>query len=814
MLGQQLGALSAAGFGGVEVQPLLLGFGRDDLAADARLRSVGDPAFFARLGEASFMAAERGLAFDLTLGSGWPGGLPTSPEKAESELLMATLDLPGPGEFVGPLPPPPEQAYRGAVEWALDVLGPPDAAASLVVVLAGRLGAERDGVPSLEEVRLITDQVQDDRLRWLVPPGSWRIFAFYRHGTGHFVMGGAYPGGEAEALVVDHLSRDGADALIEGYGDPALEAIGQGRVRGVFVDSFELMGELPFSSGFLPAFQAFAGYDLTPHLPLVFRRGGESKYAEMMDVFGRSGGPLYLSPELGRGQRIREDYEAVRRRLFEQNFVGRFAEWAKARGVSFRLQAHGGYADYLDTYALADVPESEGLFAGGGFDFLKLASSAAHVGGRKWASSEAFITMRLFGTGLSWEEMDLLAGRAYSAGINRLVFHGVPYPYTRADGEGWYPFSGGFGRILAGPFPMSLEVNEELLGGLPDFNRFLGRLSVAMSQGDPVAEVAWLRADPSFPDEASFEWGRVDPREGESETSRALRARGLGYDRVSRAMLSGAQLGVGEFSVGSASYRALLLDPVTVAEPELVARILELSRAGIPVVALGALPGRAPGLRDAEARDAAVHRASEALAPRVLRVGKGASLEDLLAENVKGGLVEPLPGAALSVSLARRHTETGDIVLVFNESWSGTKADLRFNRGGGPLLAWDPRHGGRTLLRERVKAGEAVSLDLPGPGLLILTMGAQGQTQEGKLSTRAAMGPRGMETSRCHQEAEEERGEDQVAHRADEGQDAHCVLGEGSDPKKGDTGLPQGGDEDESVILAGIPGDEPVAETE
>eukprot|EP00966_Prymnesium_polylepis_P201299 4664405-Prymnesium_polylepis.1 len=41
--------------------------------------------------------------------------------------------------------------------------------------------------------------------------------------------------------------------------------------------------------------------------------------------------------------------------------------------------------------------------------------------------------------------MRLLAGRQYSAGINRLVFHGLPYPYTRADGTEWYPFPSGLG---------------------------------------------------------------------------------------------------------------------------------------------------------------------------------------------------------------------------------------------------------------------------------------------------------------------------------------------------------------------------------
>ncbi len=721
-LRRQLLEIRRAGFGGVELQPLLLGMGEEDLAADPRIRSVGQPLFFDRVGQAAAIAAEIGLDFDLTLGSGWPGGLPISTENAERQLLMATMDVQGPKAFDGPLPPPPGASYRGAVEWVLDVLGPPDAAVELGAVVAARLGPEREGATRLAEIRVITDHAKNGSLAWGVPPGEWRIFAFYTNATSHFVMGGAYPGDESAALVIDHLSRRGADALLEGYGAPALQAAGGQPIRGVFVDSFELMGELPFTADFSDAFQRHTGYDVTPYLPTLFRRGGESKYAEMVDVFGRMGGPLYGLPEAGQAERIREDYEEVRQLLFEQKFVARFAEWAAARNLEFRLQAHGGFGDYLDTYALADVPESEGLFAGGSFDFLKLAASAAHVAGRRWASSEAFITMGPFGTRLDRDEMHLLAGRAYSAGINRLVFHGVPYPYQRVDGENWYPFPGGFGRILAGPFAMTSEIGAEFLAELPGFNLFLARVSLAMSHGEPSAEVAWLRADPAYPDAPSIEWGRVDPKTGESPTTRALRARGLVHDRISRRMLAGAQAGEGEFSVGARSYRALILDPLEVAEPALVHRIGELAASGVPVFALGQLPERAPGWRDAEARDLAVRRGVGKLAPRVIDASPGPGLEEQLAQNVRGEILEPLPGESLKVSIARRETPEGAIVLIFNESWSDEKARFRFTRKGHSLMSWDPSTGTRTVLQARVEPGDEVAVELKPAELRILTL--------------------------------------------------------------------------------------------
>ena len=725
VLTRQLQQIENAGFGAVELQPLLLGLGADDLAADAKLRSVGEPAFRRSVASAAAAAAKVGLDFDLTLGSGWPGGLPTAKRNAERQLLMATLDVTGPAQLDEPLPEAPDQSYRAAVEWVLDVLGPPDPDVELRAVVAGRVGTTRGGVTVLETTQVIRGGIEGGRLRWDVPAGRWRIFVFYENATEHFVMGGAYPGAEADARVVDHLSERGAVALLEGYAAPILDALPPGQVREVFVDSFELMGELPFSAEFLAAFERYAGYELTPRLPLLFRRGGESKYGEMLDLFGRNGGALYRTPDAEEGDRIREDYEAVRRRLFEERFVGHFARWARRRHLALRLQAHGGYGDYLDTYALADVPESEALFGGGSFDFLKLAASAAHVEDRRFASSESFITLRLFGARLSEDEMRLLAGRAYSAGINRLAFHGVPYPYTRADGEIWFPFSGGFGRILAGPLPMSSHIDADFLAELPDFNRFLARLSVAMSQGDPVADVAWLRSEPLYADEASLQVGRVTPRDGESETTRALRARGLVHDRVSRRMLGGARPTAEGLRVGAREYRALLLDPLEIAEPALAERIEAIAEAGVPVLALGALPRRAPGLREPNERDQRVRVATKRLSELVIQVPPDpGSLEPLLAAHVRGDVVEPLPDARLSVSLDRRRGRAGEILLVFNEAWSPEHSSLRLTRAGGPLMRWDPRSGERVILREKVAAGDVVTLDLEAAETLILTLGS------------------------------------------------------------------------------------------
>ncbi|MBW2315482.1 MAG: hypothetical protein JRH10_14980 [Deltaproteobacteria bacterium] len=723
----ELMRIEAAGFGAVEVQPLLLGMSEADLAADPRIRSVGSEAFARHVGVAARVAAELGLAFDLTVGSGWPGGLPGHEGAAERQLLVAAVDLDGASDDAITLPSPVEPGYVADVQRFLDTMGAFDTRVRLEAVLAVRL--VEDGSPArFDRVEVLTDRVRGpgapgDLVDWEVPKGRWRLLTFWENRTGHSVLGGAYPGDAYDALTVDHLSAEGAGALWSGYIEPLLAAAPPGSVRSVFVDSFELIGELPWTPAFREAFITRKGYDPTPHLPLLFRKGGESKYSDMVDLFGRNGGPLYLGPggEAERA-RIREDYEEVREALFVEDFLGTLKALAERRNIALRLQAHGGFADYLDAYAVADIPESEALFAGGSTDFLKLASSAAHVAGRRVASSESFITLRFYGHQLGVPELHLLAGRAFAAGINQIVHHGVPYRYTRSDGRGWYPFSGGFGRILAGPLPMSTWFRDELWDALPRFNRFLARLSYAMQQGEHAADVAWLRAEGEFPDAPSFQVGRVDPREGESLGARALRERGLVHDRVSRRQLRSARVENGELRIGAARYRALILDPMDVARPEVAEHAFEAARAGVPVFALGSLPTRTPGKEDSEARRAAAAATLAKLREAARRVdGEAALGKALRARGLEGPLL-PIGDEPLRFSIDARQTANEHIVLVVNESWSIIRQTLRLNAGEGRASLWDPQTGTRRDLRT-ARTNGAFELTLGPTESVLLTVG-------------------------------------------------------------------------------------------
>jgi hypothetical protein len=722
-LRSELKRLRDAGFGAVEVQPLLLGMSQADLDRDPKVRTVGEAEFFARVATAAKEATALGIQLDVTLGSGWPGGLPMGKERAARQLLMSSIDLAGPRLFRGALPEPAPPSYIPGTQLFLDVLGPLDDDAKLVAVVAARRRDDGSAAQGIDQLEDLTPLVSGDRLEWQVPSGHWRVFAFYENATSHKVLGGAYAGSADDALVVDHLRRRGAEALIEGYADPLLDAAPEGSVGGVFIDSFEMVAELPWTSDFGERFKQLKGYDLTPYLPLLFRKGGETKYGEMVDFFNRSGGPLYrVQAAAETGMRVREDYEEVREALFASEFLGTFAEWADRRGVALRLQAHGGFADYLDAYGLAEVPESEGLFAGGSYDFLKLASSAGHVAGRPVISSESFVEVKLWGTHLRIPEYHLLAGRALSAGINRISYHGVPYPYERTNGKPWYPFPGGFGSILAGPLPITSWPKGELWEELPALNAYLGRLGYAMSRGEHVADIAWLHPERDFEDRVGVQIGRARPSKGETPITRELKAHGLIYDRVSRKGLRAAVVTENGFRVGAAEYRALLIDDLEAASSELVDRAVAIAQAAVPVIVIGELPGRSRGLADGEERD---HRTREAVI-RLRKLAVSIESQEQLRSALREAAVDPIlaPVSDSSMRFAIDHRRSGEehVILLFNESYEERHQELRIQLDGDALILWNARDGTRSVLNGEATPGSRVKLTLRPAEAAVLTL--------------------------------------------------------------------------------------------
>jgi len=712
-----LRTLADTGFGAIEIQPLVLGITNADIAADPRVRTVGDAAYLDRINTAGCEAKALGLQWDVTLGSGWSSGGPSIDAEGERQLLLASTTLVGPSVFNGSLPEPVEPTWVATINSFLPALDGFDEAFSLVGVVAMEVLDDAVSPPLLGPGTDLTSMVSGDTLVWNVPAGTHQLFAFYENKTLHFPAGGAFLGAREDSRIADHLDRSGVDTIIAEQGSPWLAALAACPPRAIFVDSFELIGELPWTTTFSSDFAASFGYDIELFLPFIFRFGGESEYTR---ILGSGELPLYQTAD-SLGVRAREDYEHYRGTVFQEEFIEPLHDWTQANDVALRLQAHGGYADILDAYASSDVPESEGLYAGGAYDFLKLASSAAHVAGHRHTSSETFVSVSPGGADLlTLDQFRLLAGRAYSAGINRIMYHGTPYPFDHTDGSRWFPFD----PIADNSFPLSpftitydLHPGAAVWSSVPDLNAQMTRLSYALSRGTHTADVAWLMPEREWMNFVNFNSTTVMPRAHESDLSQAIRGAGYVYDRISAGSLMDSSAAGGQLHVGAATYRALVVDNVAVAEPELLAAIEAAVAGGVPVVWLGGFPSRAPGLVDRATRDASVLISVSAL---MASVDVAATETDVPVAISDAGVlpsIGPAGPGELSVSIERRSVNDGDLYFIFNESYAPLSSTMQLN---APFVeAWllDPETGEITASGI---ADNLLPLSLPAAGGSIL----------------------------------------------------------------------------------------------
>ena len=136
-----------------------------------------------------------------------------------------------------------------------------------------------------------------------------------------------------------------------------------------------------------------------------------------------------------------------------ENFTRPWTEWAHSHGVKTRNQAHGSPANLIDIYAAVDIPECES-FGITDFDIpglrkdsirkendsdptiLKYASSAAHISGKQYTSSETFTWLtEHFRTSLSQAKPEI--DQMFASGVNRVFFHGSTYSPEDAKWPGW-----------------------------------------------------------------------------------------------------------------------------------------------------------------------------------------------------------------------------------------------------------------------------------------------------------------------------------------------------------------------------------------
>jgi len=429
-------------------------------------------------------------------------------------------------------------------------------------------------------------------------------------------------------------------------------------LRAVFCDSLEVAADIFWTDTFLADFRRLRGYDLTPFLPVVKEFGGYR------------GQPFYDFD--GGGSRVRHDYWQTVSDVMIANFYQPFADWAERNNLQVRVQAHGAPADVLKAYGLSHIPETEDLYSGGRYDFLKYAASAAHVYGRKLTSSETFVAMgNPYVT--TPEFIKRRADEMLTAGINQIVYSGFPYEYMDRAEPGWYPFSAPL------PYSTNLSPHNPFWEYVKPLNAYISRLQYLSQTGTNVAPVALFRSNLAYKS--------VSPPPSGLDINSGLMGAGYNFDHINADALLKSRAESGRLiSPGGASYGCLILLNEERVALELAEKLAGFARSGVPVLYIGSVPREEIGFRDyaqrslriqALLKDTPLKTTEEAIAALRLRIPPNLQF------------TKPAPWAYFF----QKKLGPLDVYFLRNSSADAHRVGVNFPALSSPEI-WDPWTGG------------------------------------------------------------------------------------------------------------------------
>jgi hypothetical protein len=520
----------------------------------------------------------------------------------------------------------------------------------------------------------LTEHVSDDgTLTWNAPEGNWTILRFGFSLTGAKSRP-ANPGGLG--YEVDKLSRHHTELYYKGYTEPLKRTLGDlfgRRLNHFLIDSWEA-GQQNWTDDMIAEFTRRRGYDPTLFLPAM--AGYVVGNAETSDGF------LW-------------DFRRTLADMFAENHYGTMVEllhrdglqvYSEASGVSLEIPE-----DTLLTKSKVDIPMGEFWMRDLHPRLMYLqdvrgAASAGHIYGKPIIAAESF-------TGGGYESPFALKKASdywLAQGINRLVFH------TSAH----QPLDTLPGNTMVGTH---LHRNITWAELARPMNEYFARTCYMLQQGRNVADIAYLLPE-GAPSTMPI-WGAgTQPAPPE----------GYDYDFVNTDILLNALKVTddGRLEIpGRASYRVLVLPPITAMTAEVVIKLQELVKGGATI--LGPKPANSPSLREsfmpslpapfstgADVSEIATELWGDlnGTTRTINYVGKGMVVWGRTLGEVLDKLkVEPDFdwSAGLDAELAWKHRrlEDGDIYYLSNLTDQPVQAEVRCRVSGHNVELWRPDTG-------------------------------------------------------------------------------------------------------------------------
>ena len=414
-----------------------------------------------------------------------------------------------------------------------------------------------------QEIKATTNKTARKTLRMRLKEmesAQWRVIAVYvRHGI--MKVKRAAPGGEG--LVVDHFNRQAVANYLH-HIEEAFERTGTPYPHTFFNDSYEV-SEATWTPGLFAEFEKRRGYKLEDFLPQL----------------------------LEGSVRVVSDYRETLSDLLLENFTQQWTSWAHSHGAITRNQAHGSPANLIDCYAAVDIPEIEGFGLSelgikglrtdpgktrkndSDYSMLKYASSAAHICGKPYTSSETFTWLtEHFRTSLSQLKPDL--DLMFCAGVNHIFFHGTCYSPKDDPWPGWKFYAS-----------IDMSPTNSIWRDAPYFMQYVERCQSFLQWGEPnndflvylpVRDMWKKHTDKLMMQFSIHQMGKLAPEF--IQTILSIDRAGYDCDYISDRLLSEVTLKSDiqrlVTKVGT-SYKAIIIPSGTTITPELKHKLDQLS---------------------------------------------------------------------------------------------------------------------------------------------------------------------------------------------------------------------------------------------
>jgi hypothetical protein len=401
-----------------------------------------------------------------------------------------------------------------------------------------------------EEILNLSSKMDSEgHLSWDAPDGKWAVVRFGYTCTNSHVSTSS---GEWQGSVLDYMSKEAFDFYWNDVVEPIFAAAGEHvgtTLKFMETDSWEC-GGMNWTDNFYEEFQNYRGYDLHNFLPIVAG---------------------YVVEDIKTSNALLSDFRKTLGDLVAYNHYARFQEYAHKYNMGIQPESagpHAGPMDGIKNYGFSDIVMSEFWSPSphrprpNNRFFLKQASSAAHIYGKKIVGAESFTTIGPHWNDELWHDQKSAFDHEICAGLNRMYFH----TFTASPPEMGLPGQEYFAGTHVNP-----QVTWWKQSGA--FIDYMHRTQSVVQEGKFVADVLYYYGDhvPNI-----FPYKHSDP---------AGVMPGFDYDVTDETIFLQLKMKDGKIVVpGGVEYRVLVLPDHKVLSMAVLEKLEELLQEGATVL--------------------------------------------------------------------------------------------------------------------------------------------------------------------------------------------------------------------------------------